>query len=82
MATPPGAEALTFETTAPTHQGQKEALIRATFAIAPARYYLILHRYLDTQEALEQDPVTTNRLRRLRDVRTAARAARTTAHTR
>lgn len=41
--------------------------------MSPARYYQLLNALLDDQRALEHDPVTVNRLRRLREAQRARR---------
>jgi hypothetical protein len=60
------------------NNGAKEEAIRAELGIAPARYYQLLGRLIDTAEALEHDPMLVRRLRRMREAREAARAARVT----
>lgn len=49
--------------------GQKDDAIRRELGITPARYWQLLLRLIDTQQALDIDPVTTHRLRRLSDQR-------------
>lgn len=49
--------------------GAKERAIRERLGISPTRYYQLLNALLDDPRALEHDPVTVNRLRRLRDER-------------
>ncbi|QTV79461.1 DUF3263 domain-containing protein [Microbacterium sp. NIBRBAC000506063] len=65
---------------AATHAGRfngtVDLTIRAELGITPARYFQLLNRAIDTTEALQHDPVTTNRLRRERDRQVADRAAR------
>lgn len=68
---------LAFEAEWRRHGGAKEEAIRAEFGMAPARYYQLLGRLIDTAEALEHDPLLIRRLRRIRDQRAAAHAART-----
>jgi hypothetical protein len=70
---------LAFEAEWKRHGGAKEEAIRAEFEIPPARYYQLLGRLIDTAEALEHDPLLVRRLRRIRDARADARAARVTA---
>ncbi|MGP4046420.1 DUF3263 domain-containing protein [Streptomyces sp. 2A115] len=53
--------------------GAKERAIREELALAPVRYYQLLNALLDAPRALAHDPVTVNRLRRVRDVRRAER---------
>jgi hypothetical protein len=68
---------LAFEAEWRRHGGAKEEAIRAEFDLAPARYYQLLGRLIDTAEALEHDPLLVRRLRRLRDERAEVRQART-----
>ncbi|MBZ3907970.1 DUF3263 domain-containing protein [Streptomyces brasiliscabiei] len=49
--------------------GAKERAIRERLGIAPVRYYQLLNALLDDPRALAHDPVTVNRLRRVRDAR-------------
>ncbi|AQW51606.1 hypothetical protein SHXM_05069 [Streptomyces hygroscopicus] len=49
--------------------GAKERAIRERLGISPTRYYQLLNALLDDPRALEHDPVTVNRLRRVRDER-------------
>jgi hypothetical protein len=67
---------LAFEAEWRRHGGAKEEAIRAEFGLPPARYYQLIGRLIDTAEALEHDPLLVRRLRRLRDERAQARAAR------
>ena len=67
-----------FERDWEEQRGAKSADCRARFGVSFARYTQVLHRLLDTREALEEDPILTNRLNRLRNSRTEARATRTT----
>lgn len=53
--------------------GAKERAIREELGLAPVRYYQILSALLDDQRALAHDPVTVNRLRRVRQARRAER---------
>lgn len=46
--------------------GSKEAAISERFGITPVRYYQLLNRVLGSHAALAYDPVTANRLRRIR----------------
>ncbi|WP_374982577.1 DUF3263 domain-containing protein [Streptomyces fradiae] len=52
--------------------GAKERAIREQLDLSPVRYYQLLNALLDDERALAHDPVTVNRLRRLR----ASRASR------
>lgn len=67
---------LALEAAWPRHGGMKEETIRAQLGMSPARYYQLLWRLIDTEEALEFDPLLVRRLRRLRDARGRARSAR------
>lgn len=49
--------------------GAKERAIREQLGISPTRYYQLLNALLDDRRALAEDPVTVNRLRRVRDAR-------------
>ncbi|MEE1810182.1 DUF3263 domain-containing protein [Streptomyces sp. BE133] len=49
--------------------GAKERAIRERLGISPTRYYQLLNALLDDRRALEEDPVTVNRLRRVRDAK-------------
>ncbi|WJV47915.1 DUF3263 domain-containing protein [Streptomyces flavofungini] len=53
--------------------GAKERAIREELGLAPVRYYQILNALLDDERALAHDPVTVNRLRRVRQARRAER---------
>ncbi|MFJ6634373.1 DUF3263 domain-containing protein [Streptomyces sp. NPDC091376] len=47
--------------------GAKERAIREDLGISPTRYYQLLNALLDDPRALAHDPVTVNRLRRVRE---------------
>ncbi|MEU8824284.1 DUF3263 domain-containing protein [Streptomyces sp. NPDC048636] len=49
--------------------GAKERAIRERLGISPTRYFQLLNALLDDPRALEHDPVTVNRLRRVRQER-------------
>lgn len=49
--------------------GAKERAVRERLGISPTRYYQLLNALLDDPRALAHDPVTVNRLRRLRESR-------------
>ncbi|MEV6317462.1 DUF3263 domain-containing protein [Streptomyces sp. NPDC051776] len=53
--------------------GDKERAIRERLGLSPTRYYQLLNALLDDPCALAHDPVTVNRLRRVRDSRRANR---------
>ena len=67
---------LDFEGQWQRHAGAKEEAIRAELDLAPARYYQLLGRLIETEAALAYDPMLVKRLRRVRDQREAERAAR------
>jgi hypothetical protein len=56
-----------------TGPGAKERAIREELGLAPVRYYQLLNALLDDERALAHDPVTVNRLRRVRDRRRSDR---------
>ncbi|WP_370259921.1 DUF3263 domain-containing protein [Streptomyces sp. V4I8] len=49
--------------------GAKERAIREELGLAPVRYYQLLNALLDDARAPAHDPVTVNRLRRVREAR-------------
>ncbi|UUN27641.1 DUF3263 domain-containing protein [Streptomyces sp. FIT100] len=49
--------------------GAKERVVREQLGMSPTRYYQLLNALLDDPRALAHDPVTVNRLRRVRDAR-------------
>ncbi|MGW2519969.1 DUF3263 domain-containing protein [Streptomyces sp. NPDC001617] len=49
--------------------GVKERAIREELGLPPVRYYQLLNALLDDERALAHDPVTVNRLRRVREQR-------------
>ncbi|MFE3036231.1 DUF3263 domain-containing protein [Streptomyces canus] len=53
--------------------GAKERAIREELGLAPVRYYQLLNALLDDERALALDPVTVNRLRRVRETRRTER---------
>ncbi|AYN40722.1 DUF3263 domain-containing protein [Streptomyces sp. NPDC006184] len=53
--------------------GAKERAIREELDLSPVRYYQLLNALLDDARALAHDPVTVNRLRRIRQTRRAER---------
>ncbi|MFE7812598.1 DUF3263 domain-containing protein [Streptomyces sp. NBRC 110035] len=53
--------------------GAKERAIREELGLAPVRYYQLLNALLDDPRALAHDPVTVNRLRRVRESRRTQR---------
>jgi hypothetical protein len=67
---------LDFESRWARHVGAKEEAIRLELQLAPARYYQLLGRLIDTADALEHDPMLVKRLQRIRDLRARERLAR------
>ena len=53
--------------------GAKERAIREQLGISPVRYYQLLNALIDDERALAHDPVTVNRLRRVRDAKRSRR---------
>ncbi|MCQ9135696.1 MULTISPECIES: DUF3263 domain-containing protein [Streptomyces] len=53
--------------------GAKERAIREELDLSPVRYYQLLNALLDDPRALAHDPVTVNRLRRVRAARRSER---------
>ncbi|KIF69315.1 hypothetical protein HY68_13080 [Streptomyces sp. AcH 505] len=53
--------------------GAKERAIREQLGLSPTRYYQLLRALLDDPLALAHDPVTVNRLRRIREAHRAQR---------
>ncbi|MFM9446208.1 DUF3263 domain-containing protein [Streptomyces acidiscabies] len=49
--------------------GVKERAIREDLGMSPVHYYQLLNALLDDPRALASDPVTVNRLRRVREGR-------------
>jgi hypothetical protein len=70
------ARILEFERRTWRNPGLKADAIRSQFGLSPARYHQLLTAVLDEPAALRSDPILVRRLQRLRDERTAARAAR------
>ena len=67
---------LDFERDWRVHQGCKEDAIAERFGISAARYYQLLSRLVERDEALDYDPLTVRRLRRRRRERASRSAAR------
>jgi hypothetical protein len=55
------------------HTGNKEVAIRRDLGIAPARYYQLLNRAIETHEGLKSDPQLVHTLLRRRDEHRARR---------
>ena len=58
------------------YAGAKEQAVREQFQVSPTRYYQLLNRVIDDDDALAYDPMLVKRLRRLRTARQRQRAAR------
>ncbi|GGP35701.1 DUF3263 domain-containing protein [Streptomyces melanogenes] len=54
--------------------GAKERAVRERLGISPTHYYQLLNALLDDERALAHDPVTVNRLRRIREAQRERRA--------
>jgi Protein of unknown function (DUF3263) len=59
-------EVLDFERSWWLYPGPKDRAIREYVGISATRYYQVLRRLIDDEEALEYDPLTIRRLRRMR----------------
>ncbi|MGB3443555.1 MAG: DUF3263 domain-containing protein [Actinophytocola sp.] len=66
---------LAFERQWWKYAGAKEQAIRELFDVSPTRYYQLVNRLIDKNEALEADAMLVKRLRRLRATRQRARLA-------
>ncbi|MGH9063686.1 MAG: DUF3263 domain-containing protein [Acidimicrobiales bacterium] len=64
---------LDFERTWWTQPGTKQAAIRRRFGLSAGRYYQVLADLIESEEAIDYDPLVVRRLRRLRDRRRRAR---------
>jgi hypothetical protein len=58
------------------YAGAKEQAVRERFDLSPTRYYQLLNRVIDDEQALTYDPMLVKRLRRLRASRQRQRAAK------
>ena len=67
---------LALEAAWPRHGGAKEEAIRRELGMSPARYYQLLERLIDTEQAHDHDPMLIRRLRRPRERRVDQRVAR------
>ena len=67
---------LAFEREWWKYAGAKEQAIRDRFDLSPTRYYQLLNRLIDDDDALTFDPMLVKRLRRMRAARQRQRAAR------
>lgn len=66
---------LDFESHWKQHVGAKEAAIRDSFGLSPARYYQLLGALIDSPFALAHDPMLIKRLQRTREARLSTRGA-------
>ncbi|MEV6796524.1 DUF3263 domain-containing protein [Streptomyces sp. NPDC051320] len=57
--------------------GPRDRAIREELGVSPTSYFQLLNALLDSPGAVTVDPVTVNRLRRLRDVRRITREGNT-----
>jgi len=64
---------LEFERTWWSSDQPKDAAIADRFALTTAEYYEVLNALIDSDEAMDADPLVVRRLRRLRDRRRRAR---------
>lgn len=71
-----GQAILDFEREWWKYAGAKEQAIREAFDLSPTRYYQLLNRIIDDEEALAYDPMLVKRLRRMRAARQRQRAAK------
>lgn len=69
-------EILKFEREWWKYSGSKENAIRQLFDMSATRYYQILNALIDTEAALDFDPMLVKRLRRIRLDRQRHRSAR------
>ncbi|WP_286956039.1 MULTISPECIES: DUF3263 domain-containing protein [Arsenicicoccus] len=69
-------EILAFERQWWKYEGAKEQSVKELFDMSATRYYQVLNALIDTQAALEHDPMLVKRLRRMRAQRQRARSAR------
>ncbi|MFJ9686081.1 DUF3263 domain-containing protein [Streptomyces bacillaris] len=53
--------------------GAKERAIREELGMSPVRYFQLLNALIEDERALREDPVTVNRLRRLKEERRGRR---------
>lgn len=58
------------------YAGAKEQAIKDLFDMSATRYYQLLNQLIDSQAALEHDPMLVKRLRRMRAQRQKSRSAR------
>lgn len=70
------AAILAFERQWWKHAGAKEDAIRELFGLSASQYYQTLNVLIDSQDALEHDPMLVKRLRRMRAARQRGRSGR------
>ncbi|NLG20821.1 MAG: DUF3263 domain-containing protein [Actinomycetales bacterium] len=58
------------------YPGAKEQAIKDLFDMSATRYYQLLNQLIDSEDALEHDPMLVKRLRRMRAARQKSRSAR------
>ncbi|MCL1900066.1 MAG: DUF3263 domain-containing protein [Promicromonosporaceae bacterium] len=58
------------------YAGAKEQAIKDLFGLTPVRYYQVLNALIDTEAALQADPMLVKRLRRQRTTRQRERSQR------
>lgn len=58
---------LEFEGSWWLYPGPKDRAVREVLGISATRYYQVLRRLVDDPAALEADPLTVRRMRRVRD---------------
>ena len=66
-------EVLDFERTWWSQPGSKEQAIRRALRMSPTRYYTALAALVETNDAMEYDPLLVRRVRRDREQRRRAR---------
>ena len=71
---------LAFEKQWFRYGGSKDTAIHEQLGITPTRYFQLLNRLLDREEALLADPITVRRLRRRRDLQALRRSSRVITH--
>jgi hypothetical protein len=59
------------------YPGAHEYILRTLYGISPARYQQLLNKYIDTDEAVQHDPLLVHGLRARREVIAKSRADRT-----
>lgn len=69
-------EVLAFERQWWKYAGAKEEALRELFGMTATEYYQVLNALIDSQAALEHDPMLIKRLRRMRAARQRGRASR------